>query len=57
MAANYIKNIFGGVFGMELVDEVVIEGHATAPDQAESIIAEGLVKVANAAKNLSAVTA
>jgi FMN-dependent NADH-azoreductase len=57
MAANYIKNIFGGVFGMELVDEVIIEGHASAPDQAESIIAEGLVKVATVAKNVSAVTA
>ena len=28
MAANYIKNICGGVFGMQLVDEVIIEGHA-----------------------------
>ena len=27
-------------------DEVIIEGHAAAPDQAEAIIAEGLEKVA-----------
>ncbi len=57
MAANYIKNVVGGVFGMEIVDEVIIEGHAAAPDQAEAIIAEGLAKVADVAKSLSAVTA
>ena len=56
MAANYIKNVFGGVFGMEIVDEVIIEGHACSPDQAEAIIAEGLAKVEAAAKELSAVT-
>ncbi len=55
MAANYIKNVFGGVFGMQIVDEVIIEGHATMPDQAETIIAEGLEKVKAAAKNLSPV--
>lgn len=56
MAANYMKNVFGGVFGMQIVDEVIIEGHAAAPDQAETIIAEGLAKVAEVAKSLSAVT-
>ncbi|MEY2195975.1 FMN-dependent NADH-azoreductase [Neobacillus sp. BF23-41] len=57
MAATYVKNVFGGVFGMEIVDEVVIEGHNAMPDQAETIIAEGLAKVAEVAKSLSAVTA
>jgi FMN-dependent NADH-azoreductase len=57
MAANYIKNVMSGVFGMQLVDEVIIEGHAAAPDQADNIIAEGLEKVATAAKSLSAVKA
>ncbi|WP_338453154.1 FMN-dependent NADH-azoreductase [Niallia oryzisoli] len=57
MAANYMKNVFGGVFGMDIIDEVIIEGHNAMPDQAEKIIAEGLEKVAAAAKNLSAVTA
>ncbi len=57
MAATYIKNICGGVFGMQLVDEVIIEGHAAAADQAQTIISEGLEKVAAVAKNLSAVTA
>ena len=36
MAANYMKNVIGGVFGMQIVDEVIIEGHAAAPDQAEA---------------------
>ena len=55
MAANYIKNVAGGVFGMEIMHEVIIEGHAAAPDQAEAIIAEGLEKVEAVAKELSAV--
>lgn len=55
MAATYIKNVVGGVFGMEIMDEVVIEGHAAAPDQAENIIAEGQEKVKDVAKKLSAV--
>ena len=50
MAANYIKNVFGGVFGMQIIDEVIIEGHAAAPDQAEAIIAEGLEKVCRSSK-------
>ena len=31
MAVNYIKNVVGGVFGIEIVQEVIIEGHAGAP--------------------------
>ncbi len=57
MAATYVRNVFGGVFGMEIIDEVIIEGHNAAPDQAETIIAQGLEKVADAAKNVSAVKA
>jgi len=57
MAATYIKNVFGGVFGMEIVDEVIIEGHNAAPDKAQTIIAEGLAKVAEVAKRFSAVKA
>lgn len=57
MAATYIKNVVGGVFGMEIVDEVIIEGHNAMPAQAEAIIAEGLEKVAKVAKSFSAVTA
>jgi FMN-dependent NADH-azoreductase len=55
MAATYIKNVVGVVFGMDIVQEVIIEGHAAVPDQAEAIIAEGLAKVRDVAKSLSAV--
>ncbi|MFL6555914.1 MAG: FMN-dependent NADH-azoreductase [Bacillus sp. (in: firmicutes)] len=57
MAATYVKNVVGGVFGMQIVDEVIIEGHNAMPAQAETLISEGLEKVARAAKNFSAVTA
>ena len=57
MSATYIKNVVGGVFGMEIIDEVIIEGHAAMPAQAETIIAEGLEKVKEAAKKLSPVAA
>ncbi|MCL6572027.1 MAG: FMN-dependent NADH-azoreductase [Bacillus sp. (in: Bacteria)] len=55
MAVNYIKNVVGGVFGMQIVEEVIIEGHNATPDQADAIIAEGLAKVEAIAKKLSAV--
>ncbi|MGJ7911055.1 FMN-dependent NADH-azoreductase [Neobacillus sp. LXY-1] len=53
MAATYIKNVVGGIFGMEIINEVIIEGHNALPAQAEQIIADGLAKVAEAAKNLT----
>jgi FMN-dependent NADH-azoreductase len=57
MAATYIKNVVGGVFGMEIVEEVIIEGHNANPAQAEMIIAEGMEKVKEVARSFSAVTA
>jgi FMN-dependent NADH-azoreductase len=56
MAATYIKNVVAGIFGMEIIDEVIIEGHNAAPDKADEIIAQGLTKVAEAAQKLSLVT-
>ncbi|KQL34883.1 FMN-dependent NADH-azoreductase [Psychrobacillus sp. FJAT-21963] len=53
MSANYIKNVVGGVFGMQITDEVIIEGHNAMPDKAEEIIAAGLEKVRVVARNLS----
>ena len=55
MAVNYINNVIGGVYGMQKVDEVVIEGHNANPAKAQEIIAEGLEKVKTVAKNLTAV--
>jgi len=57
MSVNYINAVIGGVFGMEKIDEVIIEGHASNPAGAEQIIAEGLEKVKAAAQNLAKVTA
>ena len=36
MAVNYMKNVLGGVFGMQIVDEVIIEGHAAMPASSRS---------------------
>ena len=57
MAATYINAVIGGVYGMEKIDEVIIEGHNSNPAGAEQIIAEGLEKVKATAKNLVKVTA
>lgn len=57
MAVNYINNIAGNVYGMQKLEEVVIEGHNADPANAENIIAEGLEKVKAAAQKLQAVTA
>lgn len=57
MAATYVKNVACGVFGMELLDEVIIEGHNAEPDKAEAIIAEGLERVKAVAQKLATVTA
>lgn len=52
MAANYLKNVLGGVFGMEIADEVIIEGHAAMPDKAQEIIESGLEEVKASAGRL-----
>ncbi|WP_431028250.1 FMN-dependent NADH-azoreductase [Lysinibacillus sp. LZ02] len=57
MAVNYINNAIGGVFGMQKVDEVIIEGHNANPAEAENIIAAGLENVKAAAQKLVTVTA
>jgi len=57
MAVNYMRNVIGGVYGMEIIDEVIIEGHNANPAQAEAIIAEGIEKVKAAAEKLSLVAA
>jgi FMN-dependent NADH-azoreductase len=57
MAATYINNVIGGVYGMEKVEEVIIEGHNADPAKAEAIIAAGLEKVQAAAQKLASVAA
>lgn len=53
MSVNYLRNVLGGIFGQEIIAEVVIEGHNKQPDKAEQIIAEGLERVKEAAQLLT----
>jgi len=53
MSLNYMRNVFGGVFGMQIIGEVVIEGHNAMPDKANEIIEEGLRKVTELASSLA----
>lgn len=55
MSANYIKNVLGNIAGMELLDEVIIEGHNAEPNRANEIIEEGLKRVKASAQKLAAV--
>jgi FMN-dependent NADH-azoreductase len=57
MSVNYIKNVFSGIAGMELLEEVVIEGHNAEQNRAEEIISEGLERVKAAAQKLATVKA
>ena len=56
MSVNYMRNVFGGIFGMEIVDEVIIEGHNAMPDKAQEIVSAGMDEVKAAAKRLVGMT-
>ncbi|MCC3358182.1 FMN-dependent NADH-azoreductase [Bacillus sp. REN16] len=51
-AVNYMRSIFAGMFGMQVTDEVVIEGHNASPNKAEEIIENGMRKVTETAEKL-----
>jgi FMN-dependent NADH-azoreductase len=51
-----MRNVFGGVFGMQIIDEVIIEGHAATPDKAQEIIAAGMENVKATAQLLAELT-
>lgn len=53
MSINYMRNVLGGVFGMEIISEVIIEGHNAMPTKAQEIIAEGLERVERVADTLA----
>lgn len=57
MAVTYINNVIGGVYGMQKLDEVIIEGHNANQAEAENIIATGLENVKAVAQKLAKVTA
>ncbi|WP_272029827.1 FMN-dependent NADH-azoreductase [Oceanobacillus kimchii] len=51
-AVNYMRDIFVGMFGMNVTDEIIIEGHNAMPYKAEEIIKNGNRKVAETARKL-----
>ncbi|RNF38526.1 FMN-dependent NADH-azoreductase [Planococcus salinus] len=56
MSVNYIRQIMN-FFGIENIEEVIIEGHNMYPDRAEEIIAEGMKRVEEKARALQTVNA
>ncbi|MGM9986019.1 MAG: FMN-dependent NADH-azoreductase [Bacillaceae bacterium] len=56
MSVTYMRNVFAGIFGMEIIGEVIIEGHNAMPDKAEEIIEAGLRQVAEVASQLACQT-
>lgn len=54
MSYNYMQNVFNGVFGMEIIENVIIEGHNANPQQAEAIVEAGLTRVQEVAQKLVA---
>ena len=56
MAVNYVKAIVAGFFGMEVIEEVIIEGHNADRENAATIIAAGIENVKAAAQKLVKVT-
>lgn len=53
MTVSYIKNLFAGMFGIDIIEEVIIEGHNAFPDKAEEILEKGLQEVKAAALRLT----
>lgn len=54
MSYNYMQNVFNGVFGMEIIENVIIEGHNANPQQAEAIVEAGMTRVQEVAQKLVA---
>lgn len=56
MSVTYIRNIMN-FFGIQDINEVIIEGHAADPEAAPAIIEEGMERVKQAARSLQGVKA
>jgi FMN-dependent NADH-azoreductase len=56
MSVTYVRNIMN-FFGIQDINEVIIEGHAMDPNAAPAIIEEGLERVKQAARSLQGVKA
>lgn len=55
MSVNYIKTVVGGVYGMEIIDEVIIEGHNAMADKADEIKEAGYTAIKEVAARLAKV--
>lgn len=55
MSVNYVKAVVGGVYGMEIIDEVIIEGHNAMADKADEIKEAGYAAIKEVAARLSQV--
>ena len=53
MSVNYMRNVVGGVYGMEIIDEVIIEGHNANAAQAAEIKEAGFTAVKAAANKVA----
>lgn len=51
-AVTFMEKVFRDMFGMTIVEEVIIEGHNAEPNRSAEIIETGLALVAQAAKSL-----
>ncbi|EOT49351.1 MULTISPECIES: FMN-dependent NADH-azoreductase [Enterococcus] len=51
-AVTYMEKTFGGMFGMNITEEVIIEGHNADPSKTAEIVENGLNRVAEVAKSL-----
>ncbi len=54
MSVNYVRMIMN-FFGIEDIEEVIIEGHNMYPDKAQEIIEDGMKRVEEAAQSLEKV--
>lgn len=54
MSVNYVRMIMN-FFGIEDIEEVIIEGHNMYPDRAQKIIADGMKRVEEVAKSFDKV--
>ena len=52
MSNNYMRAVIQNYYGFEIMDEVILEGHAQEPQNATTIIAAGLEKVKETASKL-----
>ncbi|PSL28791.1 FMN-dependent NADH-azoreductase [Planomicrobium soli] len=56
MSVTYIRNIMN-FFGIQDINEIIIEGHALDPNAAPAIIEEGMERVKEAARQLQGIKA